>query len=70
MLQTSIIKENNSHQHKNDEKLKTPSNKASATKSDSPFSTPLINELSEKEAKIKLKEAYKELNECSKSNFN
>jgi len=66
MLQTSI-KENH---HKNDEKLKTPSNKTLATKKDSPFSTPLINELSEKEAKIKLKEAYKELNECSQSNFN
>jgi len=69
MLQTSI-KENSSnisHQHVNDEKLKTPSNKTSSTKNDSPFSTPLINELSEKEAKIKLKEAYKELNECSKN---
>jgi hypothetical protein len=46
---------------------KTPSNKNSIAKNDSPFSTPLINELSEKEAKIKLKEAYKELYECSEN---
>jgi len=56
-----------SHQFNNDESNKTPLNKTSIVKKDSPFSTFLINELSEREAKVKLKEAYKELNECSES---
>ncbi|ORX55835.1 hypothetical protein BCR36DRAFT_402665 [Piromyces finnis] len=58
---------NRNNQSKNNEKIKTPSNKVSIAKKDSPFSTPLINELSEREAKIRLKEAYKELNECSEN---
>lgn len=53
-----------------DDITKTPSNKNAIVKNDSPFSTPLINELSEKEAKNKLKEAYKELYECSESIYN